>query len=134
MNPGTSEHEAVAAAMRRINRAWIDRRTEDLVALFHPDIAMAFPGFGGRAAGREEIIGGFADFCEHATVHEFRESDLQVDVAGGVGVVSFVYEMVYERDATHYRAIGRDLWVFSRQGDEWLAVWRAMIDVAEQAV
>jgi len=134
MNPGTSDQEAVAAAMRRINRAWLDRRTEDLLPLFHPDIAMAFPGFGNRAAGREEIIGGFADFCEHATVQEFRESDFQVDIAGDVGVVSFVYEMVYERDATHYRAIGRDLWVFSRRGDDWLAVWRAMLDVAEQAV
>jgi uncharacterized protein (TIGR02246 family) len=134
MNPDTSDHEAVAAAMRRINKAWLDRRPEDLMPLFHPDIAMAFPGFGGRAAGRDEIISGFADFCEQATVHEFRESDFQVDTAGDVGVVSFVYEMVYERAGTHYRAIGRDLWVFSRQGDIWLAVWRAMVDVAEQAV
>jgi ketosteroid isomerase-like protein len=134
MNSGTSDHDAVAAAMRRINKAWLDRRTEDLLPLFHPEIAMAFPGFGGRAAGRDEIIGGFADFCENATVHEFRESDLQVDTAGDVGVVSFVYEMVYEREGTRYRAIGRDLWVFSRRGVEWLAVWRAMLDVAEQAV
>jgi uncharacterized protein (TIGR02246 family) len=132
--PDPSDREAVAAAMQRINRAWLDRRPGDLPGLFHPDVTMVFPGFAGRATGRDALVAGFHDFCDQAIVHEYRESDLQVDTVGDVGAVSFVYEMVYERNATRYRAIGRDLWVFARQAGDWLAVWRTMLDVSEQPV
>jgi hypothetical protein len=53
-------------------------------------------------------------------------------VVGDTGVVSFGYEMVYERSGKRNRATGRDLWVFVRQGGEWVAIWRTMLDLAEQ--
>jgi len=40
--------------------------------------------------------------------------------------------MVYERSGERSRATGRDLWVFVRQGGEWVAIWRTMLDLAEQ--
>jgi len=123
---------AVAAAMECINRTWLAGRPEDLVPLFHPDITIVFPGFAGRAEGREAIVAGFADFCNNAKVIEYHETDHQVDVIGDAAVASFVYEMVYERTGARSRAKGRDLWVFARQGDEWLAIWRTMLDLAEQ--
>jgi len=132
--PDPSDNEAVATAMQRINRAWLDRRPREMLGLLHADVTLVFPGFAGRVTGREAFIAGFQDFCNQAIVHEFRESDQQVDVAGDAGVISFVYEMVYERGGSRYRAIGRDLWVFARQNDEWLAVWRTMLDMSEQAV
>ena len=113
---------AVFAAMQRINRTWLDRRPEDLVPLLHPDMTLVFPGFAGRAEGREAIVAGFADFCGSATVHEYREADHQVDVIGDSAVVSFAFEMVYERSGTRNRATGRDLWVFVLQGGEWVAI------------
>jgi hypothetical protein len=45
-----------------------------------------------------------------------------MDVVGDTAVVSFTYEMVYERAGNRSRATGRDLWVFVRQGDEWVAI------------
>jgi uncharacterized protein (TIGR02246 family) len=123
---------AAAAAMQRINRTWLNRRPEDLAALFHPEITLVFPGFAGRALGREAIVAGFVDFCGNATVQEYRETDQQVDVVGDTAVVSFAYEMVYERSGQRSRATGRDLWVFIQQGGEWLAIWRTMLDLAEQ--
>jgi len=131
---GQSNRETVAAIMERINRAWLDRRPQDLVPLFHPSLTMVLPGFSGRVEGREAAVAGFEDFCSQAILHEYREGDCQVDVVGGTAVVSFTYQMVYERSGVRYRATGRDLWVFARQGegDEWLAVWRAMLDVHEQ--
>ena len=124
--------EAVSAAMQRINRTWLDRRPEDLVPLFHPNMTLVLPGFGGRAEGRETIVAGFADFCSNATVHEYREADYHADVIGDTAIASFTYEMVYERSGKRSLATGRDLWVFVRQGNEWIAVWRAMLDIAEK--
>ena len=127
-----SKREDAAAAMRRINQAWLDGRVEDLEPMVHPDIVMVFPGFTARKQGREVFLAGFRDFRRSATIHEFREHDLQADVAGDTAVVCIRYEMVYERSGERYRAAGRDLWVFQPQGEAWIAVWRAMLDVQER--
>ena len=124
--------ETVSSAMQRINRAWLEKRPLDLAALFHADITFVLPGFAGRLHGREALVAGFVDFCRNATVHEYREADQAVDTIGDTAVASFRYQMVYERSGKRYRATGRDLWVFAREGDGWIAVWRAMLDVAEQ--
>jgi hypothetical protein len=121
----------VLGIMRRINQAWLAGRVDDLVPFVHPEIVMVFPGFSGRVQGRESFLAGFSDFCQNARIHEFEEYDQQVDVAGETAVVSFKYEMVYERDATRWRAVGRDLWVFQKRDSDWIAVWRAMLEMEE---
>ena len=126
-----SRREDAAATMRQINRAWLDGRVDDLAPILHPEIVMVFPGFSGRAQGRDELLAGFRDFCQNAKIHEFCERDLQIDVAGGTAVVTFRYEMVYERSGERYRASGRDLWVFQNQGKAWIAVWRTMLEMEE---
>jgi prepilin-type processing-associated H-X9-DG protein len=87
-----SRPESAPATMRRINRAWLDGHVEDLAPLVHPEIVMVLPGFAGRVTGKEEFLAGFRDFCENARVHEFREQDYQVDVAGDTAVVTFRYD------------------------------------------
>ena len=127
------DRESVAAAMERINRAWLERRPADLLALFHPDLTMVLPGFAGRVAGHQALVAGFEDFCTHATVEDYRESNQQVDVVGDTAVVSFDYQMVYEKSGQRNKATGRDLWVFARHGGGWLAVWRTMLNLQEQS-
>jgi hypothetical protein len=67
-------------------------------------------------------------------VQEFRQFDHEADVVGTTAVVSFRYEMDYERAGKRYRATGRDLWVFHNRQEAWTAVWRTMLDVAEAEV
>jgi uncharacterized protein (TIGR02246 family) len=122
----------VRAVLDRINRTWHERRPGDLAPLFHPQITMVFPGFSGRAVGREANIAGFEDFCTNATVRDYVETDHQVDVVGDTAVASFNYEMTYERDGQRNRVTGRDLWVFARRNGEWTAGWRTMLDLTEQ--
>src|SRR5258705_3864055 len=93
-----SKHEGAAVTMRRINRIWLGSQVEDLAPMVHAEIVMVVPGFNGRIQGREEFLAGFRDFCQNARIHEFRDYDHQVDVAGDTAVVTFLYEMVYERD------------------------------------
>ena len=126
-----SPREDVAAAMRQINQVWLDGQVQDLAPLVHTQIVMVLPDFSGRIQGRENFLAGFADFCRNATVHEYREHDLQVDVAGDTAVCTFRYEMVYQRSGQRYRSTGRDLWVFQKQGKAWIAVWRTMLDMQE---
>ena len=128
-----SMRAAAAAAIRVINQAWLDGRVEDLAPLVHPEIVMAFPDFTGSIQGRKDFLAGFRDFCQNATIQEFREQDQHVDVAGDTAVVTFRYEMVYARSGNRYRSTGRDLWVLQKQNGAWIAVWRTMLDMEENA-
>jgi ketosteroid isomerase-like protein len=128
-----SKREDAATAMRLINRVWLDGRVEDLAEMVHPEIVMVLPDFSGKIQGREDFLAGFRDFRQNALIQEFREHDLHVDVAGDTAVVTFRYDMLYERSGKRYRSTGRDLWVFQKQGREWIAVWRAMLDMEENA-
>jgi ketosteroid isomerase-like protein len=126
-----SKRADVAKAMRQINQAWLNGKVQDLAPVVHAEIVMVFPGFAGRVQGRQTLLAGFADFCQNATIHEFREHDHQVDVTGDTAVVTFQYDMVYERSGARYRSTGRDLWVFQLQDTAWIAVWRTMLDMEE---
>jgi hypothetical protein len=95
---------------------------------------MVLPDFSGRIQGRENFLAGFRDFCQSAKIHEFREPDYEVDVAGDMAVVAFRYDMVYERSGERYHSTGRDLWVLQHQGKAWIAVWRTMLDIQENAL
>lgn len=118
--------------LRRINRAWLEGRPRDLLPLLHPEIVLAIPGSTSRVQGREALVEGIVDFCENARVHAFEEHEHQVDVVGQTAVASYSFTMVYEREGHRYRSTGRDLWVFTREGTEWLAIWRTMLDVTDE--
>ncbi|HEY7212839.1 MAG TPA: nuclear transport factor 2 family protein [Bryobacteraceae bacterium] len=124
--------DAVAAATHRINQLWLTGHVDDLAPLVHAQVVMAVPGFGARIQGREQFLAGFRDFCDNAKIEEFRESDEQVDLAGNTAIVTFRFEMIYERASERYRTTGRDFWVFQNQDSKWLAVWRTMLDMEEE--
>jgi hypothetical protein len=128
-----SKQTAALEAMQRINQIWLNGQVEDLSPMIHPEIVMALPGFSGRMQGREQFLAGFRDFCENAKVHEFGEHDLQADVVDDTAVITFRYELLYERSTQRYRSTGRDLWVFHNQNGNWIAVWRAMLDMHEES-
>jgi Domain of unknown function (DUF4440) len=114
-----------------INNAWRNRNPEEMKKYLHPDIVMILPGFSGEIIGREKLIDGFKEFCTNAEVLEYSESDEQINVVGNCAVISFKFEMVYERTTYRDKSTGRDLWIFDRQDNKWIAVWRTMIDVNE---
>ena len=127
-----SRQDAAAATMRRINQVWLDGNVEALAPMLHPDIVMAVPGFISRIQGQEKFLDGFRDFCQNAKIHEFGEYDQQVDVADDTAVVTFRFDMTYERAGERYHSTGRDFWVFQNQDSKWIAVWRTMLDVNEE--
>jgi hypothetical protein len=125
--------ESVLTAIQRINRVWLDGKVDALAPMVDPDIVMVLPGFADRIQGREQFLAGFRDFCENAQVHEFHDHDYASDVVGATAVVTFRFDMIYQRSGERYRSTGRDLWVFRGQDNAWIAVWRTMLEVQEQS-
>jgi hypothetical protein len=129
----TDEKRAAALeALLNINRIWLDGRVEALEQFVHPDVVMIFPDFTGRVTGREDFLAGFRDFCANARIDSFHDHSYATDLIGDTAVITFQYEMTYERSGERYRATGRDLWVLREMAGNWLAVWRAMLDLHEQ--
>lgn len=126
------DRKQVSAALTQIVQAGMSGDIGGLARLLHDDVIMVFPGFRGQARGRAAMLGGFEDFTGHATVHDHEESDEQIDVVGDAAVGSYRFEITYTRCGIKYRSTGRDLWVFHRSEDRWLAVWRTMLDVEEE--
>jgi hypothetical protein len=129
-----SARETVAALLKQINQMWLEGRPQDMAPFIHPGIVMVLPGYTGKVEGREALVAGFVDFGEKATMLEYQESEYQVDAIGDTAIASFTFDMVYERSGVSYRSTGRDFWVFARQSNDWLAVWRTMLDVVENPV
>ncbi|MDH3496444.1 MAG: nuclear transport factor 2 family protein [Gemmatimonadota bacterium] len=126
-----NDTDAVRAVLQRINDAWLHGRPRDLASSLAPDIVMVFPGFAGHAEGRAAVVAGFADFCATARLERHRLFDEHVHAVGTTAVASFAFELVYEREGVRYRSTGHDVWVFTKQAETWLAVWRTMVDVGE---
>ncbi len=120
-------HEVMSA----INRAWRTNAPLTMTQHLHPDIVMKFPGFSGEVAGRDALIASFAEFTTNARVLEYQEKNEQINVIGDCAVVSFQFEMLYERAGYREQSEGRDLWVFQFISGNWVAVWRTMIEMKE---
>lgn len=124
--------DAIHRALAAVNTAWRSGRPEEMTAHLHSDIVMRMPGFSGETAGRDAFIEGFRQFIANARVLEYSESEEQIDVVGVCGVITYRYEMLYETAEYRARSTGRDFWIFEKQGDKWLAVWRTMMDVRDK--
>jgi len=98
----------------------------------HPEITTAFPGFKGSIRGRDALVASFVEFCNNARVIEYEESDENIDVIEDCAIATFRFKMLYERATYREASTGRDLWVFRKQGDRWIAVWRTMMELAEE--
>ena len=118
-------HDALAA----INDAWREGRPLEMQVYLHPDIVMRLPGNAGQISGRDALVRSFVEFCANARVIEYRETDEEITVSGHCAVASFSFEMLYERPGYRERSRGRDMWIFERSDDRWLAVWRTMTDL-----
>ncbi len=117
----------------RLNACWLDGRARDVETFLHPEVIVVFPGFEGRAVGREAVLKGFHEFCDSADILEYAESDHQVDVVATAAVVTYHFRMVFRRDGVDWGSRGRDLWILDRthDGEGWHGVWRTLLELEE---
>lgn len=126
--------EEIRERIRALNAAWIERRVDDLVALFHPDAVLVAPGFAQRLEGREAVLGSYREFLAAAVVHAFEMDEPEVDVIGRTAVASCPYTMEYELQGGRWRGGGHDLLVWRRDEGEWRVVWRTLVAGPEEEV
>jgi ketosteroid isomerase-like protein len=128
------ESAAVHNVLHSINAAWREGHPLSMLKYLHPEITMVLPKFTGTVQGRDTLIASFEEFCKNAKIIEYKESDESISVIGDCAIATYCFQMIYERSAYREDSQGRDLWVFRKQGDDWVAVWRTMLDLAQERV
>jgi ketosteroid isomerase-like protein len=123
----TDDREAVRQLVRDINRAWRSGRTDDLNRYFHDDMVIVAPGFAQCCEGRAACVASYAEFVSQAKIHDYRESEPDIDFWGDTAVASVSWDIEYEMKGTVSRETGRDVFVFARESGTWRAVWRTML-------
>jgi len=116
-------------ALASISAAWREGHPSSMRDYIHPEIVMVPPGFTAGVRGRDILVSSFEEFSRNAKVLEYEETDEHIDVIGDCAVASFRFRMLYEHTAYREDCSGRDLWVFQRHDDRWVATWRAMLEL-----
>jgi hypothetical protein len=116
----------VRRVLERINDSWRSGQLDQLGDCFHADMVIVGPGYQEMGRGRDACVASYRAFLRDCVVRAYRESNLTVREWSGVAVATYEWEMDYEQGGGLHREAGTDLFVFERQGEEWLAVWRAV--------
>ena len=119
--------QQIIELVHRMNDAWVSGNPEALATIFREDIVMVHPDFVQRTRGRDACVASYADFCTHAAIHNFKVTDLAVDVFGDTAVATYYYDIAYEMGGERFEDKGRDIFVFERSTGVWQAAWRTMI-------
>lgn len=120
--------------VRAINEAWRQSEWQALEEALHPDVVFVPPALRQRVRGRKACIRTYQDFVQQATVSSFTEREPTVDVFGDTAVVSYRFSINYQRHGKSYLGAGGEIFVFVREGDRWLACWRAMLSSSEEEI
>jgi hypothetical protein len=126
------EREEIRLIVDRINNAWVKGKPDEMAKFFHRDMVIAEPGFSRVGSGRESCVKSYEDFTSAAEVRDFKTSEYMVYTWGETATVSYAFEIDYEMEGKEHHDRGHDLFVFSREGEKWQAVWRTIIPAQEK--
>jgi ketosteroid isomerase-like protein len=122
---------AVRDLLNRLNDAWIKQRGEPMTSTlnecFAEDVIMRGPDFDVLGKGRDPVVQSYRDFVSHTEVKNVSLDEPEIDVAGDTATAQYKWAITYSLNGQEYSERGRDLFVFARRDQRWLAVWRLML-------
>lgn len=127
------EQGKVWEVMQAINRAWVDGQPEEMEPHLHPDMVIVTSDVEYRADGRDACIASYKDFCDRAQIQEYREEKPNVDIFGEQAVVIYRFNITYKLEGEPHQDEGADIFVFKREQDQWLAIWRTLVAFGEES-
>jgi ketosteroid isomerase-like protein len=109
--------------IKAMNRCWTEGWHEKQFREFiHSDAVAIVPTIPGRLVGQDAYVAGWQGFSEAAVIHEWRETDHQVQVyAGGKSaVVTYLFSITFVMGGQKQALHGRDMFFLVKDGGKWL--------------
>lgn len=107
--------------------AWRHHRLGELGEFLDENVVLVAPGFRERLVGRGACVESYRKFLDEATITEYVERDLSVDVFGDTAVATFSWEMEWDFEASTFRERGHDIVVLARREQGWRVVFRTQV-------
>jgi ketosteroid isomerase-like protein len=130
MTKNNKDKTEIRGILEKINKAWSKGNPDDLNEYFHEDLVILSPELQRMGEGKEACVQSYKDFMAQAVVHEYRERDYAIDVWGNTAVATYAFEIAYEMNGQTFQESGHDMFVFSRDEEKWLVVWRMVIPLS----
>lgn len=108
--------------LKDLNNVWIKGNPDDLKNYFHADMVAITPTDKKRREGREACIADWTEFSKTAKIHSWREKDPKIQIYGNTAVVTYYFEISFERGGQNIDFSGRDMYVFVMEANRWWAV------------
>ncbi len=110
-----------------VNRAWREGRLDDLRSFLHPDAVIVGPDLAPLGRGRDACVESYAQFLAAATVHQFDESRIRLDVYGHAAVVGYDHRIRYDMDGVAHDERGSEVLLLVRHDETWQVAWRLVL-------
>jgi ketosteroid isomerase-like protein len=108
--------------VRELNDTWTKGNPEELKNYFHVDMVALTPTDKNRREGREACVADWVEFAKAAKIHSWKEIDPKIQIYGDVAVVTYYFDISFEKGGQTINFGGRDLFVFVKEGGRWWAV------------
>jgi len=108
--------------LRDLNNTWTKGNPDDLKKYFHADMVAITPTDRKRREGREACVRDWVEFSKVAKIHSWKEIDPKIQIYGNTAIVTYYFELSFEREGQKMDFAGRDMYVFVMEGNRWLAV------------
>ena len=119
----TGQKREIETMIREMNRCWTEGwHEEKFRQSIHPDVVAIVPSAPGRLEGRDAYVAGWRGFAETAVIHEWKETDHQVQVyaAGNAAVVTYFFTITFVAGTAKQTMRGRDMFFLVKEGRKWL--------------
>jgi hypothetical protein len=128
----TQTQQLIWHTVQKLNKEWLNNKTEELAYYFHKDMVITGPDLHELAHDKAACIKSYKDFIDKAVIHEYKEYDPEVNVFAYTAIARYKFDITYEMDGKTYKETGRDLFVMIKEEERWQAVWRTMIPVIKK--
>jgi hypothetical protein len=110
-----------------VNDSRVQGRFEDAHTFFSESVILLVPGDVNRTVGRDAMLDSYRQFTEKATVHEYRETNLNIDLFGSTAIAQLGFSIRYEIEGNTSDESGMDIYVLAKSNDQWLIEWRTQV-------
>jgi uncharacterized protein (TIGR02246 family) len=110
------------ATVESLNRCWTTGDPGELRNYFHEDMVALTPGDRAPLHGRDACVASWSAYAETTKIISWRTNAPSVQVYDRAAVVTYLYDMVCERDGHQFCPSGRDLMVLVKEDGRWWLV------------
>jgi uncharacterized protein (TIGR02246 family) len=116
------EEREVWETVEALNRCWTAGDPAGLREHFREDMVAVTPGDRLPLEGRDACVAAWSAYARSTQILSWEAHDPRVRIHGDAAVVTYLYDMVCEREGRRFQPAGRDMMVLVREGGRWRVV------------